>query len=165
MVFHLEQGERIDFVTRVVEGNYPNYRKILPKEHATRVVVATKEFAAALERASLYAVDKMKSVRLTIRGAGTNGNLFGTLTIEADNDDLGNHVSAIQAEVSGPVLQQVIYFNVEYLSQHLFHIDSPQVALEVNAQGRPALLKPVSDTDYTSMVQTMHFKDQPTAAG
>jgi DNA polymerase-3 subunit beta len=164
VVFHLEQGERIDFVTRVVEGNYPNYKNILPKEHATRVVVTTKEFAAALERASLYAVDKMKSVRLTIRGAGTNGNLFGTLTIEADNDDLGNHVSAIQAEVTGPVLEQVIYFNVEYLSQHLSHIDSPQVALEVNAQGRPALLKPVSDTDYTSMVQTMHFKDQPAAA-
>jgi DNA polymerase III sliding clamp (beta) subunit (PCNA family) len=58
----------------------------------------------------------------------------------------------------------VIYFNVEYLSQHLSHIDSPQVALEVNAQGRPALLKPVSDADYTSMVQTMHFKDQPAAA-
>lgn len=160
VVFHLEQGERIDFVTRVVGANYPNYRQIIPKEYATRVVVDTKEFAKALERASLYAVDKMKSVRLTIKGVGTNGNLFGTLTIEADDADLGNHVSAIQADVTGAVLEQVIYFNVEFFVQHLSHIDSPQTALEINGQGRPGLLKPVSDAEYTSLVQSMNFKNQ-----
>jgi DNA polymerase III subunit beta len=160
VVFRIQQGDTINFVTRVNEGTYANYEQFIPKEFATKAVVNTKEFADALARASLYAVDQHKSVRITVRGAGIGGSLLGSLTIEADDADLGNHVSAIQADVSGAVQEQSLLFSVKYLIEHLNHIDAPQVAFEVIKQGRPCILKPVSGAQYISMLQTLHVKSQ-----
>jgi DNA polymerase-3 subunit beta len=154
-VFHLEQGEQgeqIDIVFRLIEGRFPNYQAILPKSHSTRVVVSTKELMAALERTALYAVDSTKSARVTVEGPG-DGRPFGSLTIEADDPDLGNHVDCVAAEVQGP--PQKIFFHVLYMREALRHFDTPQVALELIGPGRPGILKPMADLNYTSLIQSM----------
>jgi len=154
-VFHLEQGEQgeqIDVVFSLVEGKFPNYQSIFPKTHATRVVVGTRDFLAALERVALYALDSTKSARFTIEGPG-DGRLFGSLTIEADDPDLGNHVDCIAAEVQGSA--QKLFFHVLYLREALRHIDTPQVALELIGPGRPGILKPMGDLHYTSLIQSL----------
>jgi DNA polymerase III subunit beta len=109
IVFHSEQAEHVTFVSRLIEGTYRNYQLIIPKEHTTRAVVETRAFAAAIGRAALFACDEMKSMRLTLAGA-QQGMLSGTLTVEADDADMGNHVSTMVAEVTGP--GQQIIFNV-----------------------------------------------------
>ena len=152
VVFHLAQGEQIDFVSRLIEGAFPPYKKIIPREHTTRAVVDTKQLATAVARAALFAVDLKKSVRVTFKPQ-EGGTLFATLTVEADDADLGNNVSTLSAEISGP--RQEVFFPVERLSEALAHIDTPQVAIEITATGRPVVLKPVSDIEYTSLVQTM----------
>ncbi len=152
VVFRMGEGEQIDFVSRLIEGAYPPYQRLLQQQATTRAVVETKRLLAAVRRAALFAVDTKKSMRLTFK-AGGGENLFGSITIEADDADLGNHVSTEQAEVSGP--DQCIFFNAKYLEEALAHIDTPQVAVLVTESGRPVLLKPVSDVAYTSLVQTM----------
>lgn len=153
IVFHSEQAEHVTFVSRLIEGTYRNYQQIIPREHTTRAVVETRAFAAAIGRAALFARDEMKSVRVTLAEA-EHGTLSGTLTVEADDADMGNHVSTIVAEVTGPA-QQII-FNVKYLAEALDHIETPQVALELTRPGRPAVLKPVSEMAYTSIVMSMN---------
>lgn len=152
VVFHLAQGEQIDFVSRLIEGVFPPYKKIIPREHTTRAVVDTRQLATAVTRASLFAVDLKKSVRITFKPQ-ESGTLFATLTVEADDADLGNNVSTLSAEISGP--RQEIFFPVDRLSEALAHIDTPQVAIEITSAGRPVVFKPVSDIEYTSVVQTM----------
>jgi DNA polymerase-3 subunit beta len=153
IVFHSEQAEHVTFVSRLIEGTYRNYQLIIPKEHTTRAVVETRAFAAAIGRAALFARDEMKSVRLTLAEA-EQGMLSGTLTVEADDADMGNHVSTMVAEVTGP--SQQIIFNVKYLAEALDHIETPQVALELTRPGRPAVLKPMSEMVYTSIVMSMN---------
>lgn len=153
IVFHSEQAEHVTFVSRLIEGSYRNYQQIIPREHTTRAVVETRAFASAIGRAALFARDEMKSVRITLAEA-EHGTLSGTLTVEADDADMGNHVSTIVAEVTGP--GQQIIFNVKYLAEALDHIETPQVALELTRPGRPAVLKPVSEMAYTSIVMSMN---------
>src|SRR5205807_743353 len=80
VVFHLAQGEQIDFVSRLIEGVFPPYKKIIPREHTTRAVVDTRQLATAVARAGLFAVDLKKSVRVTFKPQ-ESGTLFATLTV------------------------------------------------------------------------------------
>jgi DNA polymerase-3 subunit beta len=52
VVFHLAQGEHIDFVSRLIEGVFPPYKKIIPQGHGTRAVVDTKQLTASPSRSS-----------------------------------------------------------------------------------------------------------------
>ncbi len=151
-IFALRQGEQIDVVFRLIEGKFPNYQRVIPASSTTRAVLDTKAFAAALGRAALFAIDSKKSARITVKGPG-DGVLFGRLIIEADDADLGNHVDVVAAEVTGP--DQQIIFHAKYLAEALEHLDTPQVSFALIGQGRPCLLRPLSEVAYTSLLQSM----------
>src|SRR5260370_4285897 len=146
VVFHCEQGEHITFVSRLIEGVYPAYQRSIPREFPTRAVVETRQFAAAVERASLFARDELKTARLTLKGSEHSG----TLTVEAEDADRGNHISTVTAQVTGP--ERRIIFPVRYLCEALERIETPQVALSVLDQGKPGVLKPVGEMQYLSLV-------------
>ncbi len=151
-IFALRQGEQIDVVFRLIEGKFPNYQRVIPVSSTTRAVLDTKAFAAALGRAALFAIDSKKSARITVKGPG-DGVLFGQLIIEADDADLGNHVDVVAAEVAGS--DQQIIFHVKYLAEALGNIDTPQVSFSLIGQGRPGVLRPMSEVAYTSLLQSM----------
>ena len=152
VLFHTEQ---IDLVSRLIEGTFPNFRQIIPKEHSTRAVVETKEFAAAVKSAALFARDSSNITRIKINPGDSGGLEPGAITVEATAEDLGDNISTINAAVDGPELQ--IIFNVKYLADVLSVIDTPEVALEVNAPTRPGVIKPVGSADYTYVIMPMHI--------
>src|SRR5579885_3271694 len=145
----------LDLVSRLIEGSFPNFRQIIPKESTTRAVVETKEFAAAVKSASLFARDSSNIARVKINPAGEDGQGTGELTIEATAEDLGDNVSTVNAAVDGPELQ--IIFNVKYLADVLAVIDTPEVALEANGPTKPGVIKPVGSNDYTYVIMPMHI--------
>lgn len=152
VLFHTEQ---LDLVSRLIEGSFPNFRQIIPKEHSTRAVIETKEFAAAVKSAALFARDSSNITRVKIN-PGDNGGLEpGAITIEATAEDLGDNTSTVNAAVDGPELQ--IIFNVKYLADVLGVIDTPEVALEANAPTRPGVIRPVGAADYTYVIMPMHI--------
>ncbi|GAC1433650.1 MAG: DNA polymerase III subunit beta [Ktedonobacteraceae bacterium] len=144
VLFHTEN---IDLLSRLIEGTFPNFRQIIPKEHTTRAVVETKEFAAAVKSVAPFARDSSNIARIKINGGGGNGIEPGALTIEATAEDVGNNVSIINAAVDGP--EQQIIFNVKYLAEVLAVLDTPEVAIEVTSASRPGVVKPVSSADHT----------------
>jgi len=152
VLFHTEQ---IDLVSRLIEGNFPNYRQIIPKEHSTRAVVETKEFAGVVKSASLFARDSSNITRIKVSAGGSDGLEPGAITIEATAEDLGDNVGTINAAVDGPELQ--IIFNVKYLVDVLAVINTPEVALEVTSASRPGVIKPVGPADYTYVIMPMHI--------
>jgi len=151
VLFHTEQ---IDLVSRLIEGNFPNYRQIIPKEHTTRAVVETKAFAARVKQAAIFARDSSNITRIKINGGDGSGLEPGTVTIEATAEELGDNVSILNAAVDGP--EQQIIFNVKYLSDVLSVIDTPEVAIEVNAATKPGVIRPVGVADYTYVIMPMH---------
>ena len=160
MVFHCEQGERIDFVSRLISGTYPPYQRFIPSSFTTRCVIETKQFIAAVERASLFARDEFKTARVTLKSPD-NGSSAGSLMVEADDADTGDHVSAVAAEVTGP--ERHIIFPVRYLVEALERIGTPKVVFSVIELGRPTVLKPMSEVQYISMVMSAQDKKTPTA--
>jgi DNA polymerase-3 subunit beta len=151
VLFHTDQ---VDLVSRLIEGNFPNYRQIIPKEHTTRAVVETKTFAARVKSAALFARDSSNIVRIKIQGGDSSGLEPGTVTVEATAEDLGDNVGVLNAAVDGP--EQQIIFNVRYLSEVLAVIGTPEVAIEVNGPTKPGVIKPVGATDYTYVIMPMH---------
>ncbi len=152
VLFHTEQ---LDLVSRLIEGSFPNFRQIIPKEHSTRAVIETKEFAAAVKSAALFARDSSNITRVKINPGDSGGLEPGAITIEATAEDLGDNTSTVNAAVDGPELQ--IIFNVKYLADVLSVIDTPEVALEANAPTRPGVLRPVGAADYTYVIMPMHI--------
>lgn len=149
VLFHTDQ---IDLVSRLIEGTFPNFRGIIPKEFTTRAVVETREFAAAVKSVTPFARDSSNITRVKIAG-GSSDLEPGTLTVEATAEDIGSNVSTIHASIEGP--EQEIIFNVRYLADVLAVIDTPEVALEVTSKARPGVIKPVSATDYTYIIMPM----------
>ena len=148
VLFHTEQ---IDLVSRLIEGTFPNIKAAIPKEHTTRAVVETKEFAAAVRTVQPFARDSANITRIKISaGEGTGA---GSLTLESTAEDIGNNITTINAAVDGA--EQEIIFNVKYLSEVLAILDTPEVALEVISAGRPGVVKPVSPADYTYVIMPM----------
>src|SRR6266849_6577557 len=139
VLFHTEQ---VDLVSRLIEGSFPNYRQIIPKEHPTRDVVETKEFAGVVKSAALFARDSSNITRIKVNPGGSDGLEPGAVTVEATAEDLGDNVGT---------------FNVKYLADVLAVIDTPEVALEVTSATRPGVIRPVGSADYTYVIMPMHI--------
>jgi DNA polymerase-3 subunit beta len=152
VLFHTPQ---LDLVSRLIEGAFPNFRQIIPKEHSTRAVVETKLFAEAAKRAELFARDSSNITRVKINPGGHDGLEPGAVTVEATAEDLGDNTSILSAAVDGPEMQ--IIFNVKYLSEVLAVIGSSEVALEANAPTKPGVIRPVGEHDYTYVIMPMHI--------
>lgn len=150
VLFHTEN---VDLLSRLIEGSFPNFRQIIPKDYTTRVTVETKEFAAAVKSVTPFARDSSNITRIKISGGEGDGIGAGTLTVEATAEDIGSNVSTINAAVDGP--DQQIIFNVKYLSDVLGVLDTPELALEVTSASRPGVIRPVGAADYTYVIMPM----------
>jgi DNA polymerase-3 subunit beta len=152
VLFH---SENVDLLSRLIEGTFPNFYQIIPKEHSTRAIVDTKEFAAAVRSVTPFARDSSNITRVKIANADDTEQ--GTVTIEATAEDVGSGVSSINATVEGQ--EQQIIFNVKYLSDVLAVIDTPEVAVEVTSAARPGVIKPwksdETTIDYTYVIMPM----------
>lgn len=155
VLFHTKQ---IDLVSRLIEGNFPNYRQIIPKpqDTTTRAEVFSKDFAARIKLAALFARDSSNITRIKINRGDNEGRETGSITIEATAEDLGNNKSELNANVDGP--EQQIIFNVKYLSDVMAVIGTDKVAIEVSAATKPGVIKPVEmlQGDYTYVIMPMH---------
>lgn len=149
VLFHAEQ---VDLVSRLIEGTFPNFRNIIPKDHTTRAIVQTREFAEAVKPAALFARTSSNIARIKIAGP-ESGEEAGSVTIEATAEDIGDNVNTINAVVDGPELQ--IIFNVKYLVDVLNVIDTPEVAIEVTSANKPGVIRPISAADYTYVIMPM----------
>ncbi|MFI3210851.1 MAG: DNA polymerase III subunit beta [Peptostreptococcaceae bacterium] len=131
-------------VTRVLEGDFIDYKKLIPKEYNTKILIKTKEFSESIERASLLSMsstNKNNLIKLIIK----SNNLIIT-----SNSDQGNIYENINCALEGDELQ--IAFNCKYLIDGIKNIDSEEITLEFTTNINPCIIKPVDDTEYTYLI-------------
>ena len=152
VLFHTEH---VDLVSRLIEGTFPNIRAAIPKQHVTRAVIETKEFASAVKMVTPFARDSSNITRVKVNGGSGEGVAAGagTLTLESNAEDVGDNTATINAAVDGPDLG--IIFNVKYLTEVLAIMDTPEVTLELNSSASPGVLRPVGSSDYTYVIMPM----------
>ncbi len=144
LLFHLDG---IDLVTRLIDGQYPNYQSVLPSSHATRAVLDREELLRAVRPAALIAHESANIVKL---GVGVDGD--PAITVSA-NAEVGDHVGRVEADVEGD--GTTIAFNARFLADVLQNVDAEQFALELNGPLSPGVFKPVGDERYVHVVMPL----------
>jgi DNA polymerase III subunit beta len=144
LLFHVEG---IDLVTRLIDGQYPNYQSVLPASHATRAVLDREELLRAVRPAALIAHESANIVKL---GVGLEGD--PAITVSA-NAEVGDHIGRVEAAVDGD--GTTIAFNARFLADVLTNVDAEQFALELNGPLSPGVFRPIGDDRYVHVVMPL----------
>jgi len=126
-----EKGSSILLITKLVEGNYPNYKQVIPGEASERVSLGREELLQALRRAEIMTSEKSNSVKL----AFTKNNL----TITANTPEVGEGRESLAINYKGKDL--AIAFNPGYLMDPLKALDNDEVFLELTDELSPGVVK------------------------
>ncbi len=118
-------------ITKLVEGNYPNYRQVIPEETKERIELERESFLNAVRRVSLLASEKSNSVKLVI---GKNN-----IDIMANTPEIGEAVESVPVNHSGR--EFTIAFNPEFLMAPLRNLPVDQVFLELSDEMSPGVIK------------------------
>lgn len=148
-LFHLKDAE---LVSQLIEGNFPDYRAILPRSFKTTTIVSTPAFLKACKQAEIIAREGNYVIRLEIT---PGDNKPGQIEISAQSEETGSSEISVEATVEGSSL--VIAFNVKFLREVLEVVKSPSVAMETNANNTPGMVRPVGDQDFRHVIMPMHL--------
>jgi DNA polymerase-3 subunit beta len=123
--------------TRLIEGEFPNYRNLLPSSYPNLLTVGKAAMTEAIRRVKILAQDSTP-VRLTLGG--------DTVQLTAITQDVGNAVEEIDASYDGT--EMTVAFNPDYLAAGIDAIDSDDVTLATMDPMKPAVLRGVGRDDY-----------------
>lgn len=126
-----EKDSTVLLITKLVEGNYPNYRQVIPAETKERVPVIREEFLHALKRAEIMTSEKSNSVKMAF---GDNN-----LAITANSPEVGEARESLAVNYKGK--EFAIAFNPAYLIEPLNALDNDEVFLELIDELSPGVLK------------------------
>jgi DNA polymerase-3 subunit beta len=140
-----EAANPVTIVSKLIEGNYPNYKQVIPGETKERVTLNRDEFHAALRRAELMTSEKSHSVKLAFRK--------NALEITANTPDIGEARESIAVNYKGP--DMAIAFNPGYLMDPLKALTEDEVYLELIDDLSPGIVKTNSPFLYVIMPMRM----------
>ena len=144
VLFHLAGDQPIGLVSRLIDGQFPNYQSVLPKAHTTRAILDREELLRAVRPAALIAHESANIVKLQISSNGESG------IVVSANAEIGDHVGQVEAAVEGDGTS--IAFNAKYLADVLEKVTADQFALELQGPLAPGVFKPVGDDRYVHVV-------------
>jgi DNA polymerase III subunit beta len=128
--------------SRLMEGNYPNYQQVIPKDTEKRMTVGKGEFEGALRRVAVLSRDKTNAVKLTIAP--------GRMTLFSSNPDFGEATEEFAAKYNGDTL--TTGFNARYLLDALAVCDGESVALQMDTPLSPCLIREPGNMAFTCVV-------------
>lgn len=149
VLFHMRDAE---LVSQLIEGNFPDYKVIIPRTFKTRTIISTPLLRNACRQAEIIARESNNVVRMEIQ---PRGDMPGLVTIKATSDEKGKSEVQVDATIEGPAL--VIAFNVKYLREVLEVVRTPNVALETNAHNTPGLIRQVGEEAFQHVIMPMHL--------
>jgi len=123
--------------TRLIEGDYPNYRNLLPSSYTNTLTVGREALLEALRRVKILAQDSTP-VRLALGG--------DTMQLTAITQDVGNAAEEIDARYTGS--EMTVAFNPDYLAAGVEAVEGDEVTLSTLDPMKPAVLRGVGHDDY-----------------
>lgn len=134
--------DSIRITSRLLEGDFINYKQIIPNEHKTRVKAQTRELLDGLERASLLAREgKNNLIKISIKD---------DIMKISSNAEIGSAEEKISIKLEGEDL--LIGFNSKYLIEALRVLDTEYVYMDFTTSVNPCIIRPVDQDDYTYLV-------------
>jgi DNA polymerase-3 subunit beta len=134
-------------VTKLVEGKFPDYNRVIPKNHKNIIVLGRQPLLASLQRAAILTSDKFKGVRLNIEP--------GTLRIASTNAEQEEAVDELDIDYSGDSIE--IGFNVTYLIEVLGNMTQEMVRVELSDSNSSALVTIPDNANFKYVVMPMRI--------
>ena len=126
-----DKGFSVLVLTKLIEGNYPNYRQVIPNETKERVPLVREEFLHALRRAEIMTSEKANSVKLTFSK--------NSLAITANSPEVGEARESLAVNYKGKEI--AIAFNPKFLIEPLNALAEDEVFFELTDELSPGVLK------------------------
>lgn len=126
-------------VSRLIQGQFPDYKQVIPKRSATRAVLDTKEFLRATERAGVIASGSANVTSFEVKE--------GKMYLSANTPDVGSVTEVLSAEIKG-VEKARVAFNIRLITDVLNVITTERVAMELGEGLSPGVIKPEGEGDY-----------------
>lgn len=140
-------SENIYLTSRVIDGIFPDYRQILPKESKTEVVVLKQDLLNALKLSNIFS-DKFNQVNLSIK---TKEKIF---ELASSNNEIGENKTYLDAAISGEDID--LSFNYKYFFDCFQSINTDSVSIKLNEPSRPIIVSGVSDQSFTYLIMPMN---------
>lgn len=138
----------ISFISRLIDGNFPNYRQVIPTSFVSRLSLKTRDLLEATERASLLAKEGTPVIRLFIE----KNLLMIKVSTEA-----GRVYEEVEIQHDGDILQ--VAFNARYLSDALKVIGTENIDLEFTGPLSPAIIRPAGESSYFSLLLPVRLNE------
>jgi DNA polymerase-3 subunit beta len=151
VLFHTETT---DLVSRLIDGKFPDFERIIPGSYETRMVLETQDLVKAVKLASFFASASQNIVKFVVDSGGDVAP--GKLTISANAAEVGDNTGELDGIVSGEGSQ--IALNVKFLGEALSAMKSTQVALELQNPQSPGVFRPVGQDDYIHIIMPMAIR-------
>jgi DNA polymerase-3 subunit beta len=130
--------DNVVLVCRLIDGKYPNYEAVIPKENPNKLTVDRASFQNSVRRVSIFSSKTTHQIRLKMAGTELN--------ISAEDLDFANKADErLSCDYQGDDMQ--IGFNSRFLSEMLSHLSSNEVLIEMSLPNRAGILTPIDGTE------------------
>jgi DNA polymerase-3 subunit beta len=129
------QNEDVYFVSRLIEGQYPDYKQIIPGEFKAKVKIDKEEMLNSLRLAGIFSVAQTKDVKIKLEN--------DKITLHAVSGELGEHHANIPADVEGEKLE--VTFNYQFLLDGLNCIKENEILFFLNGSEGPSLMRGIDE--------------------
>ena len=137
----------MEFVTKLVEGKFPDYNRVIPKNHRFHVLIGRQPLLAALQRAAILTSEKFKAVRLSFDP--------GLLSIASSNAEQEEAKEELEIDYGGDQIETG--FNVTYLMDVLANMSQDMVRVDLNDSSSSALLSIPDHSGFKYVVMPMRI--------
>ncbi len=144
-----ESGSKTTLISRLIDGQFPNYERVIPAQATKTLTVERAPLAAAVKRASIVARDSASRVVLRTTEDGDK------LTITAESGSVGNAYEEVEVAREGDASPVEIAFNAKYLADVLNVLDTEGLHIELTEPLRPGVIRPTDDADYLCVLMPM----------
>lgn len=142
----------VEFYSRLIDGTFPDYKQIIPKEFGTKVELGRDALLNAVRRASYFARDANDAIKFDVKNQN-DGQEPGVVEVSARAAERGDSQSYVDAAVHGPEMQ--VAFNSRYLTDVLGVVRSGRVALGLNGPNQAGVIRVVGSDEYSHVIMPM----------
>lgn len=142
--------DNVYFVSRLIQGQFPNYKQVIPKDFKVELIGSRKILQEAFERAAVIAASSANIVKLKVAE--------DKLYLAATTPDLGSSTEWVAVKIKGPGTVQVA-FNVKLILEILKTLSSEEVIFSLTGALSPGLIKPLEEKDYLYIIMPIRTVD------
>ena len=156
LAMHFDQGQIVcewenqRLTSRTLEGQYPAYRQLIPRQFERQITLDRRQLLSAVERIAVLADQKNNIVKFSIDSVNQE------LILSVDAQDVGSGKESLQAQISGESID--IAFNIKYLIDGLKALPSSEIQMQINTATSPVILTPLGSLKMTYLIMPVQIR-------